>query len=251
MAAFKDLFSAQAADYARYRPQYPPALAAWLASLTPYRGVAWDCATGNGQLALLLEPHYHLVCATDSSPAQLTMAPGRKGILYSCQPAYPTDFPDEFFDLITVGQAIHWFVNDAFYDEVKRVAKPGAIFACIGYGLCSTGHSGVDAWLQHFYRQIAGPYWEPERRYIDEEYRSLPFPFDTQPDTPAFSMQQHWQLADMRGYLGTWSALQKLQQQRADAVELLEREWGALQQLWPAGEQLEVRFPLLLRVARL
>ncbi|MCU0335139.1 MAG: class I SAM-dependent methyltransferase [Chitinophagaceae bacterium] len=251
MAAFKDLFSADASDYARYRPQYPPALAAWLAGQTPYRGVAWDCATGSGQLALLLEPHYQLVCATDASEAQLATAPGRKGILYSCQPAFPTDFPDEFFDLITVGQAIHWFATDAFYDEVKRVARPGAIFACIGYGLCSTGHPATDEWLQHFYRQVAGPFWEPERRYIDDGYRSLPFPFETQLATPTFSMQQRWQVADMLGYLGTWSALKKLRQQRADAAVLLEREWDALAQCWPAGQLLTVHFPLLLRVARL
>ena len=51
-AAFKDLFSLQAADYARFRPIYPPELYAWLAAKAPARRLAIDVGTGNGQDAL-------------------------------------------------------------------------------------------------------------------------------------------------------------------------------------------------------
>ena len=49
---FKDHFSGRAAAYTRYRPGYPPALFAWLASQTGRHELAWDCGCGNGQAAM-------------------------------------------------------------------------------------------------------------------------------------------------------------------------------------------------------
>jgi len=68
---FKDLFSTQSADYARYRPSYPPALFSWLASVAPARGLAVDVATGNGQAALALADHFDQVVGVDASAAKL------------------------------------------------------------------------------------------------------------------------------------------------------------------------------------
>ena len=68
---FKDHFSTQAADYAKYRPHYPPALFEYLASIAPAKKVAWDCGTGNGQAALGLALHFEMVIATDPSEKQI------------------------------------------------------------------------------------------------------------------------------------------------------------------------------------
>ena len=54
-STFKDLFSLQAADYARFRPVYPPELDAWLAAQAPSKRLAVDVGTGNGQ-AVLISP---------------------------------------------------------------------------------------------------------------------------------------------------------------------------------------------------
>ena len=72
--AFKDYFSQHASTYARHRPQYPPELFSWLASIAPSRDLAWDCATGNGQAALGLTPHFEYVVATDASKEQIRNA---------------------------------------------------------------------------------------------------------------------------------------------------------------------------------
>src|SRR5437762_742522 len=53
-SGFKDHFSRQAADYAKFRPRYPKELFRWLASVAPETKLAWDCATGNGQAAVAL-----------------------------------------------------------------------------------------------------------------------------------------------------------------------------------------------------
>ncbi|HEX6828084.1 MAG TPA: SAM-dependent methyltransferase, partial [Burkholderiales bacterium] len=79
---FKDHFSAQAADYARYRPHYPAELFRWLAEAAAGRALAWDCATGNGQVASGLALHFSAVLATDASAEQLCQAPALPGVSY-------------------------------------------------------------------------------------------------------------------------------------------------------------------------
>ena len=70
----KDHFSGHAACYQQFRPKYPDALFAYLASLCPGHGLAWDCATGNGQAAVALARYFSDVIATDLSAEQIEQA---------------------------------------------------------------------------------------------------------------------------------------------------------------------------------
>ena len=77
---FKDLFSLQAADYARFRPVYPPELYAWLAAQAPARGLAVDVGTGNGQAAVALAAHFDRGSGVEASAGRLTeAAPAARG----------------------------------------------------------------------------------------------------------------------------------------------------------------------------
>jgi len=67
---FPDHFSDHAHRYEAYRPTYPDALFSYLASLVAAHDLAWDCATGNGQEALGLTPHFRTIIATDATPAR-------------------------------------------------------------------------------------------------------------------------------------------------------------------------------------
>src|SRR5215216_3947037 len=71
---FKDHFSKQAADYARFRPRYPREMFEYLGTIAPSRKVAWDCATGNGQAAVELAEVFDRVVATDASEKQIANA---------------------------------------------------------------------------------------------------------------------------------------------------------------------------------
>ena len=55
---FIDHFSGHADAYAAARPHYPDALFDSLAALCARHDLAWDCATGNGQAAAALAPHF-------------------------------------------------------------------------------------------------------------------------------------------------------------------------------------------------
>ena len=240
----KDLFSAHAAAYAVYRPSYPVALGKAIAKLQRYKGVAWDCATGNGQLAMQLAEHFALVCASDASAAQLRQAPANNSIHYSVQPAEHTDYPDHYFDVVTVAQAIHWLDLEAFYNEVRRVAKPEGHLVVIGYGLCNI-NKAVDAWLHEFYYNTIHAYWEPERKMLDDGYASLPFPFREVP-FPSLQMEMEWTAKQFVLYLNTWSAVQKCMAETK--VNPLDDASEKLWKIWPAAEKRIVRWPLFIKV---
>src|SRR5690349_13259240 len=131
----KDNFSARSADYARFRPGYPDALFSFIFDHCRHFDRAWDCATGNGQIAVKLAERFGVVEATDISDNQLKNAQPNSRVKYSNQPAETPDFNDGAFDLIVVGQAAHWFDFDRFYEQVRRVLKPDGFLALVGYNL--------------------------------------------------------------------------------------------------------------------
>jgi SAM-dependent methyltransferase len=243
----KDNFSAASDRYARYRPSYPDGLFAYIQTLLNGNENAWDCATGNGQAAQKLSPLFKQVHATDISAAQLAQAVQFSNIRYTVQPAEKTNFPDAFFDLVMVAQAVHWFRFDAFYAEVARTAKPGALLCITGYGKLTVSQE-VDNVIDSLYTDIVGPYWDEERRYVDEGYQTIPFPF-TEIPSPPFSITYQWSLEHLIGYLQTWSAVKHYQKKKgSNPVDLI---WQDLVRHWGDEESKTVCFPLLLRVGRI
>lgn len=245
--SFKDHFSKQAGDYARFRPTYPDALFAWVASVAPARERAWDCATGNGQAALGLAPHFAAVVATDASERQLANAVTHERIRYRVAPAEDSGIEDASIDAITVAQAVHWFDFERFYAEVRRVLRPGGVVVLWTYQVCLIAPE-IDRALAAFYADVVGPYWPPERRWVEEEYRTLPFPFEDL-EAPAFSMLNELAIDDVVGYLGTWSATQAFRRKRGfDPVAPLREE---LLRVWPDPDRRRpARWPLHLRAGR-
>lgn len=240
----KDFFSGQAKLYATFRPHYPEELFQFIISHVPQRNLAWDCATGNGQVAQYLSPHFKRIVATDISRQQLENAHHADNIEYAQAPAEKTSFADNQFDLITVGQALHWFNLREFYNETTRVAKDNAIIAAWGYNLC-TIQPAIDAMLNDFYHHIVGPYWDSARRHVEHEYADLAFPFEII-EAPRFAMKTHWNLDQFAGYLSTWSATQQYIKikQTSPVFELKEK----LKSFWHADEKKIINFPVFLKL---
>src|ERR1700755_911146 len=194
----KDLFSSQSKEYASFRPTYPKDLYDFILNHIKEKSIAWDCGCGNGQVAHDLSTHFEKVFATDLSAKQIENTVPGKNIIYSVSCAEQTSFADSIFDLITVGQAIHWFYFEKFYGEVKRVGKPDALLAVWGYSLLSINPE-IDKIIQHFYTQVIGPYWDKERKLVDEQYKTIPFPFE-EIKTPPFEFSFEWSLEYFQGY---------------------------------------------------
>jgi SAM-dependent methyltransferase len=245
--SFKDHFSDHAGAYARYRPDYPAELFAYLASLTPRREVALDCATGSGQAALGLADHFALVVASDGSVSQLQSAQRHPHIAYVGNLAEQPALRDGTVDLVVAAQAAHWFDHERFYPAAKRVLRKGGAVALWTYGLAYV-EPQIDAIVRHFYRNVVGSYWPPERRWVESAYRDLPFPLQ-EVGAPTFQLNLQWDLESLIGYLGTWSAVQRYR--RATGEDPLPALRAEIAPYWPSPvETRPVTWPLHLRVGR-
>jgi SAM-dependent methyltransferase len=246
-AGFKDHFSGHAADYAAHRPTYPAALVDFLASVSPGRGLAWDVGCGSGQLSTALAGAFERVVATDASPQQVASAAPHPRVAYAVAPAEAGGLPGGAADLVVAAQAAHWFDLPAFYAEVRRVARPGGVVALVCYGVAEVDEALAPV-VERFYRDVLGPYWPPERRHVEDGYRSLDFPFP-ELEAPPLAMSARWRLADLLGYVGTWSAFRAARRALGPGPgEAFARELGAA---WGDPEAPRaVTWPLGLRVGR-
>ena len=243
-APWKDHFSGHAADYAAYRPTYPEALFEHLASLPRRRAVALDCATGNGQAAVGLAERFERVVAIDASAQQLASARPHARIEYRVARAEQTGVAGGSVDLVSVAQAVHWFDFDGFYAEARRVLAPGGAVAVYTYNFARVD-AAFDRVLDRLAREVVGPNWPPERRWVDEEYRTLPFPFE-EAVTPRIENQAHWDLGRLLQYVATWSACRRYREATGrDPIKMVQDEltaaWGD-----PARPR-RVRWPIFMR----
>jgi SAM-dependent methyltransferase len=242
----KDNFSAQASLYARFRPGYPQQLYDFLTDHCPGKKAAWDCGTGNGQVAAGLSPYFEKVFATDISKEQIAGAPRKDNIFYSVEASGQSSFPSNRFDLITVGQAVHWFDLDLFYAEARRTLQPGGLIAVFGYELLRVNPE-IDRIVGGFYSSVVGPYWDEERKWVDDRYASLPFPFK-EINTPEMYSRYEWQWEEMVGYLNTWSAVRHYENKNHEnPVDLVA---GPLQKAWGNAGTKAVSFPVFVRAGR-
>ena len=251
MKASQDNFSTQAHTYKKFRPTYPPGVYDELLRVTEglprYR--AWDCGTGNGQVAVELAKHYEQVIATDISQNQIDHAAIAPNIYYKLERAEQTSFPDDHFDLITVGQALHWFDFEAFEQEVRRVGRDGGVICVWGYGLLRI-NALINVHIDHFYTEIIGSYWNAERRHVDRAYESIPFNFPTIPMREDLAIEVKWTRDQFEGYLNSWSSVQHYIRQHAGENPVT----GFISELasvWSADQVQAIRFPIFIKAGKI
>ncbi len=246
--SFHDHFSHVASAYAGHRPGYPPELFSFLASHCARRDLAWDCACGSGQATVGLAAHFAHVVATDASAAQITAATSHPRITYRLAPAESSGLEPESVDLITVAQALHWLDLPRFYPEARRVLAPHGWIAVWTYGTPALDDPHLNALLQDFERSVVGPYWPPERLHVENGYRDLAFPFD-ETTVSSMTMNVEWRLAELLGYVRTWSATTRCMAATAtdpvaDLAARLAPSWG------DDTRTRSLRWPLKMRLGR-
>lgn len=241
-----DLFTSQAENYAKYRPQYPDTLFAYLASQVPRRERAWDCATGTGQAALALAPFFERIIATDRSEKQIINAARHPQITYVLEAVEHTSIESASIDLVTVAQALHWLELDQFYREVRRVLRPGGVIAVWTFSFRSVRlPDSLNKLIKDFYLTVLKPYWP---RHFQEE-RERPFPFQ-ELSMPPFEMEATWDLEELTSFINTLSSVRRYRAETGkDPVQFIvkdmEEKWG------PATRKEKITWPLNMRVGRL
>ena len=192
--------------------------------------------------------HFQSVIAIDPSADQLSRATPNPRIEYRVAPAESSGLPDGSIDLVTAAQSLHWFDPAAFFGEARRVLAPGGAIAVWGYGDPILDREPLNRTLHTFNRGMLEPYWHPERKLLLDGYQTIPFPFEELP-LPAMELEARWTLAELTGYLRTWSATARYVTERGedpvvDVEQSLSREWG------DAGQPHLVRWPLYIRAGR-
>jgi SAM-dependent methyltransferase len=254
-------FSGLSHDYQRYRPDYPAEItAAGVAFLeaggracdsrllavdvgagTGISTRAWRRALGHACRIVGIEP------GEDMRREAIASTPADQRIEYRVGTAEALPIATGEAGLVAAAQAAHWFDRPRFYAEIGRVLAPGGVIAVWSYQLASVD-ARVDRVIRHLHGDVVGAYWPPERALVERGYASLSFPF-AEISPPPFLMEETWDLAQLIGYLGTWSAVARYREKtQADAVDRvrpdLEQAWGD-----PASPRV-VRWPLSLRVGR-
>lgn len=245
MRQTKDNFSNQAATYSKFRPSYPPILYEYLYGHCTKFDRVLDTATGNGQVASALSTQFNQVFATDISQSQIDHAHQADNISYSVQRAESTNFESGSFDLITVGQAYHWFDFEAFGKEANRLLKPRGIIAIWTYGLLRITPE-IDSLIDDFYLNTIDAYWDPERKWVEEHYQTVPFPFDNVDNKFSYNIESKFTIEQLAGYLNSWSAVQHFIKKEGfnpvgNIVEKIKKHWV---------DQQDIRFPGVVRIGR-
>ncbi len=243
--SFKDHFSEQSAQYANYRPRYPASLFQFLAGQCHRRELAWDCATGSGQAAVALGEFFASVIATDASDRQIASAILHANVRYRVATAEASGLKEGSVDVLTVGQALHWFDRERFFAEAERVLAPSGLLAVWCYGLCHVTDA-CDAVVDELYSDIVDEFWPPERHLIEDGYAGITMPA-AEIDVPRMNMSTDWTADDMLGYLRTWSACGHYQ--KAYARDPVAQIAGKLRGAWGAGPRPAV-WPLTLKACR-
>jgi SAM-dependent methyltransferase len=247
MQPFEDRFSGDPTGYARARPVYPGALGPLLARHAGGTRLAIDCGCGSGQLAIILARCFEQVEALDASEAQLGRARSHPRVRYRVARAEETGLDADCADLVCAAQAVHWFDLPSFWQEVRRVLRPGGAVALVGYRLLRIGEP-FDAMLSHFHDHSLAAWWAPHRWQVVSGYADIELPFEEVPIV-APVMSVDWSLDDLLAYLGTWSAVREATD--ATGVSPLVAFGDELRARWgdPARSR-TVRWPLVVRVGR-
>lgn len=236
-------------DYARFRPQYPFGLIQELAALPARHRLAVDVGCGNGQLTNLLAEHFDVVIGVDPSAEQLAHALAGNRVQYVSGQAEQLPVEDRSADLVAAAQAAHWFDLPRFYEQVRRVAAPGAVIVLLAYGEPILHPDQLNRRLVRFARKQIGGYWPPEISHVYRAYRSLDFPFAPIDISPV-DIELQLDLHQLLGYLGTWSAVRAA---AAAGQEHLLTDFAAeLGALWQDPDTPRpVRMPVYLRVGHI
>ncbi len=167
-AAARAGFAAEAAAYARGRPDYPQALRSWLVSelgLGPARVVV-DLGAGTGKFTpLLLGSGARVMAVEPIAPMRERLAAGLPMVEVIDGRAEAMPLESGSVDAVVCAQAFHWFANDAALAEIHRVLRPGGRLGLVW----NVRDESVD-WVAAITRIIA-PYEGDAPRFRTGEWR--------------------------------------------------------------------------------
>jgi len=198
-------FSDRVQDYVRWRPGYPPAVVEALRrdlGLQPSHVVA-DVGSGTGILSRLLLENGNVVYGVEPNREMAAVAEAdlaHTGRFHSVDGrAEATTLGEGSVDLITAGQAFHWFKVPESRAEFGRILRPGGGVALV-WNLRRLDSTPFLRDYETFLRRWSNDYEEVSEKYAKpESLRALFGPAGWR--ERRFDSAQHFDLEGLRGRL--------------------------------------------------
>lgn len=167
-------FSDRVQDYVRWRPGYPPAVVQALRDdlgLRPSHVVA-DVGSGTGILSRLLVENGNEVYGVEPNREMAAVAEADLGITGRFHDvdgrAEATSLPDRSVDLVTAGQAFHWFKVPESRAEFRRILRPAGGVALV-WNLRKLDSTPFLRDYEAFLHRWSNDYQEVSAQYAKEE----------------------------------------------------------------------------------
>ncbi|HEY9699862.1 MAG TPA: class I SAM-dependent methyltransferase [Trichocoleus sp.] len=174
-------FSDRAADYAKYRPTYPPeAIEQILQGLEPPSLQAADIGAGTGISARLLADRGIGVWAIEPNDAMRSSAAPHPQVNWITGTAEQTNLAEDFVEIVLCAQSFHWFDKQAALIEFHRILKPNGRVA-----LMWNDRNLDDSFTQE-YSEVIGKV--ADRQIFERGDRKSP---DRLAESPLFTNFQH------------------------------------------------------------
>jgi ubiquinone/menaquinone biosynthesis C-methylase UbiE len=191
---FVSRFSGKAENYAKYRPGYPKAILKILGDEIDFdsRKIVADIGSGTGLLAKVFVDNGNKVFGVEPNDEMRSYGEsslsGFENFISAKGTAEKTGLKDQSVDLVTAGQALHWFDRDACRKEFARILSTGNVLivynerdsrkkgAMEGYEKITGKHSTRsevpdidDAFLSKFFKTSYKKFAVPNEQSLDFE----------------------------------------------------------------------------------
>ncbi|KAF1357356.1 S-adenosyl-L-methionine-dependent methyltransferase [Lizonia empirigonia] len=237
-----------ATRYAASRPAYPTALyEKVLGYHEGRRRLCVDLGTGHGLIPRFLASSFDHAVGLDPSAGMVAEAKERSKnfanlrFLQSSAEHMPM-IADNSVDMVTAGQAAHWFNHTDVFQELQRILRPQGTLAYWGYKDHVLMNSPIATKVLNDYaygkdHRFLGSYWgQPGRSIVQDLLRSVHPPPSNWADVtrieyePGGSGRSHdpkerlmfkrMRLGEMEEYIRTWSSVHSWQLDHPDKLRI-------------------------------
>ncbi|CAL5871038.1 uncharacterized protein PFLUO_LOCUS5281 [Penicillium psychrofluorescens] len=198
----------QGKAYAAGRPDYHPTLYQFIldqhTSTNGQLGTLVDVGSGPGNVARTLGSHFAHVLGLDPSEGMVNTARSLGGTSSTSEPIHfevstaeelgtnlSSPVQDASVDLITAGNAAHWFDMSHFWPAAARVLKPGGsviLWTSGGSKIHPSipNASAIQDEMDRIEEEQLKPFFEPGNFLTRNRYVDLPLPWNLETPIPEF-----------------------------------------------------------------
>jgi ubiquinone/menaquinone biosynthesis C-methylase UbiE len=156
------IWSENALGYDAYRPQAPTVLPDILTQLIqePNPGLVVDIGCGTGLSTFLWAERAQQVIGIEPNDDMRRQAEARsidldaKNVQFRAGLSTQTGLPDDYASIVTCSQSLHWMEPEPTFAEIKRILRPGGLFAAYDYDWPPTIHWEVEVAYNELMGQV-------------------------------------------------------------------------------------------------